>query len=213
MNSEDAHVKGAFVSIQGEQYYKITNSNLMPDFFMTIVSDSDHWMFISSNGSLSAGRKDRNNALFPYYADDKITDYYGITGSQTVALVEKEGKTYLWEPFSKELSKIYQIELNLYKSKYGDKIIFEEINKDLNLSFQYSWSSSDRFGFVKTSMIKNLDDASVSVEILDGIKNVLPSGVDYNFQNEYSNLLDGYKKNELLEQTGLGLFNVKFDSG
>lgn len=206
LKSEDAHVKGAFVRIQDEQYYKITNCNLMPDFFMTIVSDSDHWMFISSNGSLSAGRKDRNNALFPYYADDKITDYYGITGSQSIAFVEKDGNSYLWEPFSKELSKIYQIERNLYKSKYGDKIIFEEINKDLNLSFQYSWSSSDRFGFVKASMIKNLDDASVNVEILDGIKNVLPSGVDYNFQNEYSNLLDGYKKSELLEQTGLGLF-------
>lgn len=204
--SDDANVKGAFVNIQGEQYFKIANFNYMPDFFMTIVSDSDHWMFISSNGSLSAGRKDRNKALFPYYADDKITDYCGITGSETLVLAEKDGRTFLWEPFSKELSSIYSISRNIYKSEYGDKIIFEETNTDLNLSFQYAWSSSDRFGFVKTSMIKNLGDASANIEVLDGIKNVLPSGVDYNFQNEYSNLLDGYKKNELLEETGLGLF-------
>ena len=71
----------------------------MPDFFMSIVSDSDHWMFLSSNGSLSAGRKDRDNALFPYYTDDKIHDYNGITGPLTIVLVEKDGKTFLWEPF------------------------------------------------------------------------------------------------------------------
>jgi hypothetical protein len=206
LKTEKAQISGEFVTIDDERYYRISNYNHMPDFFMTIVSDSDHWMFISSNGSLSAGRKDRNNALFPYYTDDKITDYRGITGSITLVLAEKDGKTFLWEPFSKELSNIYQIERNLYKSQYGDKIIFEEINKFLNLSFHYSWSSSDRFGFVKKSRIKNIGDASVRVEILDGINNILPCGVDYNFQNEYSNLLDGYKKNELLAETGLGLF-------
>ena len=46
----------------------------------------------------------------------------------------------------------------------------------------------------------------VKVRVLDGIRNILPSGVDYKFQNEYSNLLDGYKKSELIEETKLGLF-------
>ena len=206
LKTEKAQISGEFVTIDDERYYRISNYNHMPDFFMTIVSDSDHWMFISSNGSLSAGRKDRNNALFPYYTDDKITDYRGITGSQTLILVEKNGKKYLWEPFSKELSSVYHIEKNLYKSEHGDKIIFEELNNDLKISFQYEWSSSDRFGFVKSSSVKNLGDATLKLDLLDGVKNILPSGVDYNFQNEYSNLLDGYKKNELLAETGLGLF-------
>ena len=74
-------IEGDFVEIQDEKYYRITNYDQMPDFFMTIVSDSDHWMFISSNGSLTAGRRDRNSALFPYYSDDKIHDYAGRTGS------------------------------------------------------------------------------------------------------------------------------------
>lgn len=206
VNGTEAQVGGEFVEIQGEKFYKISNNNLMPDFFMTIVSDSDHWMFISSNGSLSAGRKDRNNALFPYYTDDKIHDYCGITGSKSLLLVKKNEKTYLWEPFSKDLSKIYKIERNLYKSIYGDKIIFEEINKDLQLAFQYGWYSSEKFGFIKKSILTNQSHNSVTIEVLDGITNILPSGVDYNFQNEYSNLLDGYKKNELLDKTDLGLF-------
>ena len=49
---------------------------------MSIVSPYNHWLFISSNGSLSAGRKDSNNALFPYYTDDKITELQEITGNK-----------------------------------------------------------------------------------------------------------------------------------
>ncbi len=178
----------------------------MADFFMTIVSDSNHWMFISSNGSLTAGRKNRENALFPYYTDDKIHDYCGITGSRTMIIVNQADKSYLWEPFIKEFGNVYQLERNLYKSIYGDKIIFEEINKDLEISFQYGWYSSDKYGFVKRSTIANLGNQPVKIDLLDGIKNILPSGIDFNFQNVYSNLLDGYKKSELLSKNQLGLF-------
>ena len=208
VNFDKSEVKGGFVEIQNEKFYKITNCNLMPDFFMTIVSDSDHWMFISSNGSLSAGRKDRNNALFPYYTVDKIHDSKGITGSKTYLLVSKNDKTYLWEPFSAESEKIYKIERNLYKSIYGNKIIFEEINGDLGVGFRYGWYSSEKFGFVKKSVISNLNTGSVTVDVFDGIKNILPNGVDFDFQNAYSSLLDAYKKCELLEETQLGLYTL-----
>ena len=206
INNNMPHVEGQFVEIENEKFYKISNCNQMPDFFMSIVSDSDHWMYISSNGSLSAGRKDRNNALFPYYTVDKIHDNKGITGSKTYLLVGKADKTYLWEPFSSESEKIYTIERNLYKSIYGNKIIFEEINLDLGVGFTYGWYSSENFGFVKKSVISNHNTGSVSVDVLDGIKNILPNGVDFDFQNAFSSLLDAYKKCELLEETKLGLY-------
>ncbi|MCF8367253.1 MAG: hypothetical protein K9H16_15805, partial [Bacteroidales bacterium] len=74
INTLPSEVAGNFVVIDNEKYYQIRNFHEMPDFFISIVSDSDHWMFLSGNGSLTAGRKDRNNALFPYYTDDKIHD-------------------------------------------------------------------------------------------------------------------------------------------
>jgi hypothetical protein len=40
-----------------DNYLKISDSAALRPFFMSIVSDSDHWMFISSNGGMSAGRK------------------------------------------------------------------------------------------------------------------------------------------------------------
>ncbi|TLX74942.1 hypothetical protein E9993_11150 [Labilibacter sediminis] len=206
LNFSGADVEGEFVEIANEKFYKISHYNQMADFFMSIVSDSDHWMFLSSNGSLSAGRKNRNNALFPYYTVDKIHDYKGETGSKTIALVSKDGKTYLWEPFADCLNEVYKIERNIYKSIYGNKVIFEEINTDLEVAFKYSWSYSEKFGIIKTSTISNVGQQAAKLEIIDGIKNILPYGIDYDFQNEYSNLLDAYKKNELLKESGLGLF-------
>jgi len=171
---EANEVKGKLVIIGDESYYRITNVDEMRPFFMSIVSNSNHWMFISSNGGLSAGRKDCDNALFPYYTDDKITESAEITGSKTILQVHTEGKTYLWEPFSKRYEGVYKISRNLYKNNFGNKVIFEEINHDLGITFKYHWNSSDKFGFVKKSTLVNNSNKSIQLTVLDGIqKNAL----------------------------------------
>ena len=65
----DQSVSGEYVNIKGEEFYKIANYDQMKDFFISVVSDSNHWMFISTRGGLSAGRVDAQSALFPYYTD------------------------------------------------------------------------------------------------------------------------------------------------
>jgi hypothetical protein len=111
-------------------------------------------------------------------------------------LVEKGGKTCLWNPFSAEVA-VYAIQRNLYKSLVGNRLIFEEINQSLGLAFSYCWSTSLRFGFVKTSRLHNTGTDKVSVEILDGIRNILPPGVSREMQSGTSTLVDAYKKAEV----------------
>ena len=206
LNFERKNVTGEVVVLDDERFYKIANYDRMPDFFMAVVSDSDLWMYISSTGSLTAGRKDRNSALFPYYTEDKIHDYRGKTGSSTLCLVETDGNAFLWEPFASGQETIYRLERNLYKSIYGNKIIFEEKNHDLELTFRYGWYSSEKYGWIKKSQIGSTGRKAVKIRILDGIRNILPYGVDYAFQNEYSNLLTAYRKNELLPGSRMALF-------
>lgn len=131
------------VFINNEMFFKITNHDLMRPFFMSIVSDSNHWMFISSNGGLTAGRKNAEFALFPYYTDDKITEFADITGSKTIFQIEKNNEKYIWEPFSERFNETYNLTRNLYKNEFGNKIIFEEIHHDFNLTYRYHWSSSN----------------------------------------------------------------------
>lgn len=199
-------ITGEVVSFENEMFYKISNSNAMRPFFMSIVSDSNHWMFISSNGGLSAGRKDSESALFPYYTDDKITESAEMTGSKTILQIHKGDKTILWEPFSMRYQGIYNITRNLYKSIFGNKVVFEETNHDFKLTFRYQWNSSDSFGFVKKSTLLNNSSSPTSVTILDGLQNILPSGVNSALQNASSNLVDAYKKCELETDSGIGIF-------
>ena len=138
----DGSTDGKFVDLDGERYYRISHYDLMPDFFMSIVSASDQWMFISSNGSLTAGRKNARSALFPYYPEDKIHDFQGVTGSSTIILADQGGRLVMWEPFSKGCPHLYTISRNLYKNLQGSRLIFEEINQELSLCFRYGWSSA-----------------------------------------------------------------------
>ena len=206
LNSSVSSVKGDYVVRDGESYYKIANVDGMDDFFISVVSDSNHWMFISTRGGLSAGRTDCDSALFPYYTEDKIQDNSGNTGSRTIVIAEQEGKRKLWEPFSRSHTGIYTLTRNLYKNVLGDKLIFEELNHDLGLQFTYSWSTSDRYGFVKQSTIASMSNGNHRVEMLDGIENLLPYGVLAGTQNELSCLVDAYKKNELVPHSGLAVF-------
>lgn len=195
-----------YVEINDEYYYKISNSDGMRPFFMSIVSDSNHWMFISSNGGLTAGRKNSDNALFPYYTDDKITESAGTTGSKTIIIAHTPEKDALWEPFSKRTKAKFQITRNLYKNQYGNKIIFEEVNHDLDLTFRYQWSSSDTYGFVRKSTLQNHNKHAINISLLDGLQNIMPYGVSADLQNQSSNLVDAYKRSELEQSSGLGIF-------
>ncbi|HKJ06068.1 MAG TPA: hypothetical protein VJ970_01235, partial [Flavobacteriaceae bacterium] len=205
LNNDRNEVNGEQVKLGNENFFKITNVNKMRPFFMSIVSPSNHWMFISSNGGLSAGRKNSEHALFPYYTDDKITEFAHITGSKTILKVTKNNKTYLWEPFSNFHAGAYSISQNLYKNSYGNKVVFEEINNDLQLAFTYQWSSSEKFGFIKQSALKNLSSQNIEVEVLDGLQNIIPHGVGEYIQNSSSNLVDAYKRSEINQKTGLGI--------
>lgn len=194
------------VEINNEIYYKIADINTMRPFFMSIVSDSNHWLFVSSNGGISAGRKNAQFALFPYYTDDKITESAEITGSKTIFKVEKNGGIFIWEPFSIKDGGKYNTTNNLYQNKWGNKIIFEEINHDLQLSFYYQWCNSNDYGFVKQSTLQNLSNETVEISLVDGLQNILPYGVPSDVQNSTSNLVDAYKRSELVSNCGIGIY-------
>lgn len=201
-----AQVEICQVNIDNEAFFKISNSDEMPPFFMSIVSDSNHWLFIASNGGLSAGRKNAEYALFPYYTSDKITESAEITGSKSIFLVQKGNAAKIWEPLSERFDGMHKISRNLYKNIYGNKVIFEEINHDLELTFRYQWNSSNEFGFVRKAKLINNAAEEITIRLVDGIQNIMPSGIESDLQNGLSNLVDAYKRNELEKETGLGIY-------
>jgi hypothetical protein len=214
----DRRVTGGLTEIDGERYYRIDHYDRMPPFFISVVSAADHWLFISSNGALTAGRRSPDHPLFPYYTVDKIHDSQDITGSKTLVLAtprasqggaglpgDASAGAWLWEPFSGRYARLYRLRRTLYKNRRGNIIRFEEANEDLGLTYSLTWSTSEKFGFVKRSMLRNDGDRAWELRILDGMQNIMPYGVPRAMQTERSVLVDAYRRNDLVPGTGMGL--------
>ena len=201
-------ISGELVQIDGEDYYKISNYDRMRPFFMTLASDSDVWAFIYSNGGLTAGRKNADHAIFPYYTDDQISALSASTGSKTIILVGPSDTRHVWIPLSNQYPGVYHLERNIYKNNLGNKLIFEEINKDLKLSYRQYWCNSNRFGFIKKSALSNTANQKQHVRMLDGLENLSPPGILQQVQQTKSNLANAYKKSELHCQGKIGIFSL-----
>ena len=208
-------VNGTFTKLNGKDVYKIENYNQMDNFFMTITSSSDVWNFCWSQGGITAGRIDSNHAVFPYYTADKVHDAAAYTGNYSCVAVKTETGIEYWEPFSSfYMSPVQRKNLekkrvfNIYKNWNGTEVWFEEINTELKMLFRTGWTSSDKFGLVRTVHIENIGDSKREVSILDGCRNILPACCTSDFQNEKSILLDAYKKTDLDEKSNLAFFTV-----
>lgn len=202
-------VRGQFVDLDGERYYKISNVDSMNPFFISVVSASNHWLFISSTGCLSAGRIRPENALFPYRSVDYIHENAENTGSKAILKVNQGTNSPVsWEPFNPHHDGKFDVERNIYKNSTGDKIVFQEVNYSLGLSYQYSWQTSDRFGFVREAEVSNLDPHPKRIEILDGIQNILPPEVPKTVMQTSSALVDAYKWNEQVGDLPLALYSL-----
>ena len=164
---------------------------------MTVVSDSDLWMFVSSTGALTAGRVDVDHALFPYETDDRIHRSAGLAGPVTLIARMVDGERQLWQPYGPRPAA--RTVRSIAKSVLGDRLVFEEHHRDWSLLFRATWAPSDVYGWVRT--VELLDTSGVSgpgvgYELLDGFLDVMPAGVDAHTEQIRSNLVDAYKRSE-----------------
>jgi len=191
--------------IDGQIYHAITDVDRIPPFFMSLVSADDHWMFVASNGALTCGRKCADRALFPYYSADKLLDMVSVTGPTTVVQLALDGRLVNWTPWSDSWP-LFEITRSLYKNRLGNRVCFEEANRTLGLVFRYHWGLSRKYGFVRHVEVANTGSQPQQLRILDGLRNVLPAGLDHQFQLRFSNLADAYKKSELQGEGRIGVF-------
>lgn len=200
---------GGFTTLDGQRYYRLAYVHRMPPFLMSVPSDTDLWMFITSDGGLTAGRVDPDGSLFPYETADKLHDGHLHTGPVTLVHALRAGAApVLWQPFADRALLDGRVERNLYKNVIGNRIVFEEIHHDLGLAFRYRWVACDAFGWVRTATLSNPGGDAVKVSVLDGLRNVLPCGAPLALYQQSSSLVDAYKRTDLDPEARLAIFSL-----
>jgi len=177
----------------GQEYVVIENLESFEAFFLNIVTAGEQWLFCSSGGALSAGRRSPETALFPYCTVDKIIDNWNSTGPYTGIVSAGQ----LWTPFTPPVAHLAPIQRRLLKSLLGDEVVFDELHEGLGLRMTYRWQLSDEYGFVRKATLTNEGSAPCDLRMVDGLDNFLPPGVGNRMQQSYSCLADAYKLSEL----------------
>ncbi len=206
--SHTAAATGEFVSEDDRDWYRITHFDAMEPFLVSVTNTADIWMFVSTSGGLTAGRATKESAVFPYVTVDKIDDSFDVSGALTALLVNRDGVSQLWKPFGRNNEQVYEVTRSFYKSIHGDAVMFAERNESLGLEFRYGWEASPSYGIHRFGRLKNVGAHSLSIDLLDGIRNIVPAGVGWRMQTLYSNLLDAYKRSESDPTTGMGIFSL-----
>jgi len=80
-----------FGSLDGEDYSRISAVESLPPFLMNLPTDTDLWMFVSSTGGLTAGRRDPDGAVFPCETVDRLHDAPYHTGLITLVQWQRRG--------------------------------------------------------------------------------------------------------------------------
>ncbi len=190
----------SLIQQDGGLYYSVTQVDRLPPFLMTVVSDGDRWMYVSSTGALTAGRRDAAQALFPYETDDRLHGAAGLVGPVTTIRVASDEGEVAWRPFRGKPSP--RVQRSLYKSIVGDSVIFEERHERLGLRFRYRWASSERYGFIRTASLLNDREESLHGKLIDGLVNILPYGLEPSLYQRMSNLTNAYKRSEIIDSAG-----------
>ena len=200
-------MQGGFVCEGAETWYRIDGYDQQPPFFMALASDSDIWAFISSAGSLSAGRGDAEGAFLPYETVDKVHDRWAHTGPRTWIQIKTAEGPELWEPFAQRMDGCGG-RRSLWKNLSGTRLRFREQHPVHALVFQYEWFGSAELGLVRSARIEATGPTPLSLRVLDGVLNLTPPHVGVLVSNTLSCLADAYKWNESLANGRLGLFTL-----
>lgn len=201
---------GAFKDADGQTWYCIDHPDSAPPFFMTLAGDSDLWAFLSSNGALTAGRRDAEGAFLPYETVDRIHLRWEHTGPRTWIRIGDGDRATLWQPFAPRLAGGGGTR-SVWKNLSGSRIRLREVHAGGQFAFEQEWAGAAGLGLVRSARLQWLGGDGTTappVQVLDGVLNLVPPGVGVLQGATMSCLTDAYKWNELAAGGRLGLFTL-----
>ena len=201
---------GEFVTRDGETYYRISAFHRLDPFLMTLASDTDLWMFVTSGGGLTAGRVDPDGSLFPYRTVDQLHEAHHHTGPITLIRVDQEdGGFILWKPFSTSVADSPDLDRNLYKNTVGNRLDLRGGQPRTRPDLQLQLGRERRVRLGADRHAREHQRRSGAAWICwTACATSCPTARPSSLYQQSSNLVDAYKKSEIDAETGLGIFSL-----
>lgn len=148
------------------------------------------WSFYVNRGQLisSFGLRDKNGMMMEFFPANQAYHFVSKIGFRT--FIKIDGKVH---EFFKESNKNQSIFIR------ADQVKIEEINEDLNVKLSVTYFTLPNEGvaaLVRKVDIETLDGKKKNFELVDGLAQILPSGIDYGGYKAISNLLQSWMASE-----------------
>jgi len=146
------------------------------------------WAFYVNRGQLisSFGIRDKNSAIMEFFPANNAYHYVSRIGFRT--FIKKDGKVY---EFFKE--KNFNQKLNVRQ----DQVSIEEDQKELGIKVKVTYFTLPNepiAGLVRKVEVDSYKEKS-DIEVIDGLAQIIPSGIDYGSLKSVSNLMQSWMAN------------------
>lgn len=143
------------------------------------------WTFYANRGQgiTSFGIKDKDEPILEFFPANTSYQYVDKYGFRSFVRVDKQ----FFEPFAVNTDDSVQRNMRISRDHFS----IEEINTSRNIYYKVTYfglANEPLAGLVRTVEIKNLGEDRL-VEVVDGIANILPSGVTNETYKSMSNLM------------------------
>jgi len=161
------------------------------------------WSFYVNRGQgiSGFGLQDKNKPIMTFTPANKAYESVNTIGFRTF-IKTKHG---LYEPF--KIDGIYPNKMKVNKASFS----IEEVNEDLNLKITVTYFGLPNMpiaALTRKVTVENMGDKALDMEMLDGLAEILPSGVQNANFKEMSNLLASWMDVEHLNDQ-LGFFKLR----
>jgi len=148
------------------------------------------WSFYVNRGQLisSFGLRDKNGMMMEFFPANQAYHFVSKIGFRT--FIKIDGKVH---EFFKESNSNQQIFIR------ADQVKIEEINETLNVKLSVTYFTLPNEGvaaLVRKVDLESLDGKKINFELIDGLAQILPSGIDYGGYKSISNLLQSWMASE-----------------
>ncbi|KPK97305.1 MAG: hypothetical protein AMJ95_09655 [Omnitrophica WOR_2 bacterium SM23_72] len=162
------------------------------------------WVFYVNRAQaiFSFGTKDKDHAILEFYPANKAWQMVSLNGFRTFIKLFKGKKFIFYEPFQNGLANLeFNLSNRMFIRSYG--LALEEQNSSLGLNTHveyYNIPNDSYAGLVRVVTIKNLSKKVKSLQLLDGLPQVVPFGTSHLFLKKLSRTIEAWMKVENLER-------------
>ncbi|MCX6813608.1 MAG: cellobiose phosphorylase, partial [Candidatus Azambacteria bacterium] len=172
------------------------------------------WVFYVNRGQgiCSFGTKDKDHSIIEFYPANRAWQFVTTLGFRTFIKVSEGKKSHFYEPFHNGFSALSYNLTNRMRSTAHDLTIEEE-NTSLGISVAVNYFTipQDAYaGLARTVTIKNTGNAKRTIQVIDGLPQIIPFGTSNLFLKKLGRTIEAWMNVENLGK-GIPFYKLNVD--